>query len=82
MSEQNTSRVTRFLWMVFSPFEFIVTILMAALLYLGVAVFLYLDALCGALKRAAVLLVWRFRVGPIVNSASESMPAAKFSRAR
>jgi len=72
----------RLLWWTFAPIEFTVTILIAALLYLVVATLLYLDALCGSLKRAGVLIMWRFRVGSIVNSASESTPAAKFSRVR
>lgn len=61
--------------MIFGLCEFTVTILVAVLLYAAMAVLLYLDALLGSLKRAAALLVWRFRVGAIVNSASESAPA-------
>jgi hypothetical protein len=59
---------TRFLWMVFAPFEFVVTVLVGLLLYLGVALYfaacLFLKEWGGLFERAVVLAAHRFRVGP------------------
>lgn len=66
---------TRLLWMIFSPFEFAVSILVGVPLFLGWAIIIYLKACGGLFERAVNLLVWRFRIGPISSSRNERKTA-------
>jgi len=64
---------------VLAPVEFIFTILGGALLYLFVAAFLYLGALCALFRRAAALLMLRFTKGGVFTSVSGATPALPLS---
>jgi hypothetical protein len=63
--------LARCAWMVFAPFEFIVTVLVGAILYLGWAAFIYLKALRDLFGRAVALIMLRFRVGGVFGRAGE-----------
>jgi hypothetical protein len=77
-SKGNAAMATRFLWRVFAPFEFVVTVLVGLLLYLGgalcFAACVFLKEWGGLFERAVVLAAHRFR-GPILNSANERVGA-------
>jgi hypothetical protein len=61
--------------MVFGLFEFVVTVLVGLLLYLGGALYfaacVYMAALSGLFERASALAVQRFRVGELLSSKNE-----------
>ena len=84
-SKGNSATATRFLWMVFAPFEFMVTVLVGVLLYLGGALYfaacVFLKELGGLFERAVVLAAHRFRVGPILSATNEKRTAAPLSEA-
>lgn len=67
----NSAYGARLAWMIFAPFEFIVTLLGGVLLFLFLAAFLYLKALRGLFERAVILIVHRFRVGRFSSSLDE-----------
>jgi hypothetical protein len=81
-SKRDSTVVTRFLWMIFAPFEFIAMILIGVPLYLVWSVLLYLDALRGLFDGAVTVLVLRFRVGRIAHAPDEEKAAAPFSYPR
>jgi hypothetical protein len=72
---------TRCLWAAFAPFEFAVMILIGVPLYLVWSVLLYLDALRSLFQRAVTLLMLRFRVGSVRNSANKFSAASPLSDA-
>ena len=64
-------------YLVFAPFEFTVTVLVAVLLYLGGALYfagcIYVTAVGGLFKRAASLFTTRFRIGRVSSVADGEM---------
>jgi len=73
--EERAPLAVRLFWMVLAPIEFVGTVLIGALLYLGGALYfaanVYLKTVSGLFERAVALAVHRFRIGPIFSSAEE-----------
>jgi len=80
-SKGNSAMATRFLWRVFAPVEFIVTVVGGVPLYLCRVVFIYLNALRGLFENAATVFVLRFRVGRISSSLDQRASAPPLSEA-
>jgi hypothetical protein len=81
--EKGIKLSARLPWMVFAPFEFIVTVLMGVLLYLVGALYfaacVFLAALSGLFKRACALAVQRFRTGRVFARKNGAMGAPLLS---
>jgi hypothetical protein len=69
--EREVGLAERFLWMLFAPFEFIITILVGVPLFLCQAALIYLRALRSLFVRAAIVFILRFRTGRIFRPADK-----------
>ena len=70
VSTKRSRNTERFMWMLWAPFEFAITIIIGVPLYFAWAVFVYLRGLRGLFARSATLLALRFRVGRVCDSLS------------
>ncbi len=82
-SKGNSAIATHLFWTAFAAFEFVVTVFLGMLLYLGGALYfaarVYVLALGGLVKRASALAVHRFRDGRVFASASGGKTTPAFS---